>query len=138
QRVGTPVAMQVPLLPLGARKRPLCLVTPLVEAHDKDAHRCLLGESVVDSLKPVVKEGQLHPVEVDDVRIRRLAVVDQPEIATVRVVVSPRPHDKSAGAASGCGTFRAHAAEVVDGAAYEQVEPTTHVEGRAANLAVPM
>src|SRR5207302_6688814 len=61
--VGRPGAVEEPFRRLGAPEGPLALFAPPVFPHDKDAHRRIVRDPVLDAPEPVIEPAELPLVD---------------------------------------------------------------------------
>ena len=137
-RVGVAAAVQVVRSVLRPRYGPVGRCPPLVRAHDEDVDGRIIGDTVVDSLEPVVEPAQ---VLVQQVELDRVSIVDitgnclGPSGAEA---VYPRADDHLLIALAGLHSALPDAHEVVERALEKHVEPSAHAVGRHVDVVVSL
>ena len=128
--------MQVVVGIASVRQRPVGLVTPLVAAHDEEAHRRLVEDAVFGSFEPVVEPRQAQLVEVacrlgPKIDVASLAGVDGGRS------VHPGSDDELLSAPRRLGASSSSQAGVIlERACQKDVKPAAEVVDRGLDLVV--
>ncbi len=75
ERIGLAFTVEIVVDVFSSRQRPFIFIPPHVIAHDKNAHRRLVHNTVIDPLEPVVKPEVMQAVEIHDGGVRTEAEV---------------------------------------------------------------
>ena len=121
----------------GPRQGPRGLRPPDVLAHHKDADWRLVVVPFVDPFQPAIEETQTDSVVIEESLIAAAAVIDLSHQVGERRGVGPGT-DQETLSASGLRSppFVAHADEVGEGPAEENVVPAANVQRRDINCVV--